>query len=153
MAKVTVRLRYGVDYRSFQVEEKRLLGFIEPRRVKPAKPLESMVREALGSPIGYSRLRDVVKPGMRVAILSEDNTRICPVRRILPHVLSELREAGVKRDDIEIVMALGTHRPMTKEELKDKLGEEVLEEYTVVNHMWRAPEELVELGRLQHGTS
>jgi len=152
MAKVTVRLRYGVDYRSFKVEEERLLGFIEPRRVKPAKPLDFMVREALGNPIGYVRLREAVKPGVRVAILSEDNTRICPVRRILPHILAELRDAGVKRDDIEIVMALGTHRPMTEKELKDKLGEEVLEQYTVVNHMWRDPEELVELGRVGRDT-
>jgi nickel-dependent lactate racemase len=98
------------------------------------------------------RIRDYVKPNTTIAIISEDNTRVCPVDRIIPHILAEFKEAGVKRENIKIVVALGTHRPMTREELENKLGKEVVEEYEVINHMWRSEDELVEVGLTDSGT-
>jgi len=62
-------------------------------------------------------------------------TRVTPVREILSWILKDLKEGGVKRRDILILVALGTHRKMRDRELREKLGEEVVEEYTVLNHV------------------
>jgi len=145
-------MHYGIESREFEVDEGRVLGIIEPRRVKPVKHLDVAVKESLMKPIGYVRIRDYVKPNMTIAVISEDNTRVCPVDRVIPHILAEFEEAGVKRENIKIVVALGTHRPMTKEELENKLGKEVVEEYEVINHMWRNEDELVEVGLTDSGT-
>lgn len=152
MQRYTASIYYGGESRSFEVDESRILGIIEPRRMKPCKPLDDIIRESLMNPIGCMRIRDSVKPNMTVAIISEDNTRVCPVDRILPHVLAELREKSVKRENVKIIMALGTHRPMTKKELENKLGKDIVEEYEVINHMWREQDELVEIGLTDSGT-
>jgi nickel-dependent lactate racemase len=145
-------MHYGVESRGFEVDESRILSIVEPRRVKPVKRLDAAVKESLMKPIEYMRIIDYVKPDMTIAIISEDNTRVCPVDRIIPHILAEFKEAGVKRENIKIVVALGTHRPMTKEELENKLGKEVVEEYEVINHTWRNQDELVEVGITDSGT-
>ncbi len=145
-------MHYGVESREFEVDESRILNIVEPRRVKPVKRLDAAVKESLMKPIEYMRIIDYVKPDMTIAIISEDNTRVCPVDRIIPHILVEFKEAGVKRENIKIVVALGTHRPMTKEELENKLGKEVVEEYEVINHTWRNQDELVEVAITDSGT-
>jgi nickel-dependent lactate racemase len=145
-------MHYGVESRGFEVDESRILSIVEPRRVKPVKRLDAAVKESLMKPIEYMRIIDYVKPDMTIAIISEDNTRVCPVDRIIPHIIAEFKEAGVKRENIKIVVALGTHRPMTKEELENKLGKEVVEEYEVINHTWRNQDELVEVGITDSGT-
>ncbi|MBS7613228.1 nickel-dependent lactate racemase [Candidatus Bathyarchaeota archaeon] len=151
MRRCTVNLYYGSESRSLEVDESRILGIIEPRHVKPGKSIDDIIRESLINPIGCMRIRDCVKPNMTVAIISEDNTRVCPVDRILPYVLAELKEKGVKRENIKIIMALGTHRPMTKEEVENKLGKDIVEEYEVINHMWKNQDELVEIGLTDPG--
>jgi len=48
--------------------------------------------------------------------------------------------------------ALGTHRYMTEAELRAKVGEAVFGRIRVVNHEWKNPEQLVDLGVSEHGT-
>lgn len=152
MPKQTINIHYGSDTKSFEIDENRLLGIIEPRCIKPSRPLDAIISEALKKPVGSIRLKYQVKHDTSIAIISEDNTRVCPVNKILPYVLAELKGAGVKPDNIKIIIALGTHRPMTKKELESKLGKEVVEEYEVINHAWRNQEELIEIGLSDLGT-
>ena len=51
-------------------------------------------------------------------------------------VLLELEKAGIEKQQIEFLMALGTHRPMTTDEMADKLGRDIVENYAVHNHDW-----------------
>ncbi len=67
-------------------------------------------------------MRDLAQQGQRVAILVDDCTRKTPVAQILPHVLAELQAAGIPPRQITVVVALGTHRPLTPAELCAKLG-------------------------------
>ena len=53
-----------------------------------------------------------------VVITHTDITRATPNDRILPLLLAELEAAGVRRDDITLLNALGTHRKQTVEELR-----------------------------------
>lgn len=45
-----------------------------------------------------------------VLILIDDGTRSTPVDRLLPHVLKELHESGIKDGSFEFLQAPGTHR-------------------------------------------
>lgn len=112
--------------------------------------LHMRIKEAIASPIGVPRLREMARGAGRVAILSDDATRPTPVADILPPLLDELREAGVPEAAITIVMANGSHRPMTEKELEHKLGTDVVRRFRVVNHDYRAPD-LVDLGRTPSG--
>ena len=94
----------------------------------------------------------MVSPGDRVAIISDDNTRITPTKRIIPVLLGALNEAGIPDRDIQIIVASGTHRPMTEDELEVKYGVPVLSRVPVLSHRYKDSGELVYYGLTDRGT-
>ena len=113
---------------------------------------KDLVREALDNPIGTSRIEEMVKPGNKICIISDDVTRPTPVYLVLEELLPRLLNAGIEKKDICFVMALGSHRRMTREEMAIKLGQNIVDEYTVFNSEFSDPELLVEVGTSQMGT-
>ena len=53
---------------------------------------------------------------------------------IVPTLVEILIRAGVKKENITIVIALGTHRVMTDTELETKLGRYVVDNFEVANY-------------------
>jgi nickel-dependent lactate racemase len=107
---------------------------IEPAYA-PGLPNESAaIREALRDPIGAPALSTLVKPGDRTVIVHSDITRPMPNDRVMPVLLAELEEAGVRPDDITLLNALGTHRRQTPEELSEMLGEALVDRYRCLQH-------------------
>jgi len=112
---------------------------------------DNLITQGLDNPIGTPALSEMLSPGQRVLIIVDDNTRTTPVSRILPHVLERIKKAGVRSEDIEILVALGTHRPLNEAELKQKLGPEVYQNYLVHNHNWQDPDSLINIGKTDSG--
>ena len=116
----------------------------------PETPVSDLVKRALAHPAGSGTLSDIAKKDMTVAILVDDPARATPVDQMLPPILSELLEAGVSREHITIVVALGTHRFASQEDLEAKVGKFVLQEYRVVQHDCHA-DNLIPIGKLLTG--
>jgi lactate racemase len=112
-----------------------------------ARP-ESLVTESLASPIGMSRLSQVVNPESRILVIIDDMSRPTPVRHIVPPLLAELARGGARDANIRFLVALGTHRPMTEQEIGTKLGTETAARFPVINHEWSNPAELHDYGTL-----
>jgi len=112
---------------------------------------EEMVLDALASPIGCGKLSDEVKPGMRVTIAVDDSSRSTRTDLMLPLVLAELHKAGVSRESITILIALGTHRPMSNEEMESKYTSEVVANYRMVNPVWQDRSSYREVGVSSQG--
>ncbi len=118
----------------------------------PGLPDEAgALRQALRQPIQSAPLAARVKPGDRVVIAHSDITRATPNDRILPILLAELEAAGVRRADITLLNALGTHRPQTPAELRTMLGPAVVENYRCLQHDAYADADLVALGATPFG--
>jgi nickel-dependent lactate racemase len=139
---------------SFSVPESWLGATIAPHPPADSTDVEELITNALCNPIGTPRLRDLARSGQRVAILIDDCTRKTPTAQILPFVLAELSASGVPQHDITIVVALGTHRPLTERELAAKLGAAANAGCAVVNQSCTDSTGFVEVGHmqsLQHG--
>ena len=67
-------------------------------------------------------------------------------------MLARLEAAGVERGGISILIAGGSHRPMTEDELRAKVGHQVFESVPVFNHEYANKEKLVYLGDTANGT-
>ena len=145
MRSRNINLRYGKDYRTLQIRERNLLGLVEPGPVPPATNPESAISEALDKPIGSPTLDRLATPGQRVTILIDDNTRPTPADILLPPVLDRLLKAGIKPNDITILIAGGTHRPLTEKEILQKVGPEIQSGYKILNHLWMDRDQLVTL--------
>lgn len=61
----------------------------------------------------------------RVALVIDDPSRWTPVERALPVVLERLERAGVGDDSIDLVVAVGRHRPVDREAMVRRLGAEL----------------------------
>ena len=94
----------------------------------------------------------MLKGRKKVLIVVDDYTRTTPVQKILPRLISELEEAGIKPSGIKILVALGTHRPMTEEEIVKKFGKDIPKRYPILNHPWWDSSQLTYCGETEKGT-
>jgi nickel-dependent lactate racemase len=95
-------------------------------------------------------LSKIVHEDSKVALIVDDWARSTPVSQILPPLLEELQSGGAKSENIDIVVALGTHRTMPQEALAERVGKAIFQKYRVSQHDCQA-EDLVPIGRLSIG--
>jgi nickel-dependent lactate racemase len=109
-----------------------------------------MVRRALREPVNHPPLPQVVGLSDKVAIIIEDPSRSSPKELVLRALLLVLSEAGISPHQIVIVIALGTHRQLDREEMRQAYGQDLVDTYEFVNHDCRA-KDLVPIGSLRSG--
>jgi len=144
-----VKLPYDKNTIEVDIPEENLEGFLEPIKVAPKDKSENIIKAALEKPIGSKPLKEIIKPGERVAIVTSDITRPCPSKIMLPPILEALEKTGVSRENITIVFALGSHRPHTEEEKRYLVGNYIFENYRCIDH---DPNDCVPLGKTSRGT-
>lgn len=128
-----------------QVPQEALLWDVAPGRVESSASWRSLVRRAMDCPCGSAAVRRRVDDADRVTILVDDRTRPTPQDRILPPLLDYLCESGVSEEDITVVIALGTHRYMSRAEMWERFGP-VCSRVDVFNHAWRDHTEFAAVG-------
>lgn len=128
-----INLPHLHDQSSFSILEDWLGEIVQTKNVAPAADPIREIEEALDHPIASATLEDTAQKGGKFAILVDDHTRQTPIALLLPRVLQRLHSAGVAREDIQIIIALGSHRPMREDELDAKLGKDVLTGYRIDN--------------------
>jgi lactate racemase len=131
------------------VPDDNLMGVFSPKTFDTDEM--AVLRQGIERPIGAPRLREMVGQGQRVLILIDDGTRMTPVAKILPPVLDELHAGGVADDHVEFLQAPGTHRPMTPEEIREKLGP-LAGRYPVHEHHYLDQSSLHHFGHTRDGT-
>lgn len=123
------------------------LGLVAlPNEVAPIQDVQRLIRLALDAPTGGPPLGGIAQPGMRVALIVDDYTRKTPIRQVLPLVLDELQAAGVSPADIRIVIASGSHRRMSPDEIAARLGRAIANSYEVVTFSTEDQSQMVCLG-------
>ena len=147
-----LELPYGTKSISFNIPEKNLKAVLSPAADLEALDIAAEVERALNDPIGCKTLDEIGSKNSRVLIICDDNTRMTPVNVIAPAILKKLEEGGVRKENVKILIALGTHRPMNAEEITLKLGEEIANNIEVINHEFRNPAALYDFGETANGT-
>lgn len=142
-------LGFGKGVQHINVPDKNLLGVLTPNPVRKDLIGEDEVRRALKAPIGTPMLRDIIKPGEKVAIITSDITRPVPTYKIMPSVLDELYAAGAKKEDITLVFALGSHRKHTEEERRHLAGDRAYSEISCIDG---DIDDVVHMGTTSRGT-
>lgn len=149
-----VRVPFGSDSLDVLVPERNLVDVLTPDKGGASRQKESasLIEAALDSPIASKRLLDIVSPGQKVVIVSDDITRPTPTREVLEAIVSRLNSAGVLDSDISIVMALGSHRPMSGDETLAKVGPGIYSRIAVYNSEFTDKSLQCRLGKADDGT-
>lgn len=144
-----IQFGFGTGFQEVEIAEENLIGVLEPNQLPEGLVGVAEVQRALANPIGSPPLREVVKAGETVVIITSDITRPMPSYLVLPTLLDELYEAGIKKEDITVVLGLGNHRKHSQEERKKLVGERAFVEVTCIDS---DPFDCVRLGVTSSGT-
>lgn len=140
---------YGNGEEAVVLPDENVLDVLTPNAVELGLTGEEAILDALQNPIGTPRLREIVKPGEKIAVVTSDVTRPMPTYLVMPHLLDELYAAGAKPSDITLVFALGSHRKQTPAEMRKLAGERAFSEIRCVDS---DPDDCVHLGVTKNGT-
>ena len=149
-----IEIPYGEEKIQFEIPDENLLLVGWPKEVSTTLNLEDKINKILDKPIGMGPIEKKAAPGKKVAIICDDYTRPTPAHRILPILLERLKKAGVKIEDICIVIAAGIHRPMKKEEIQKKVGDQIVSEkrIKIIQHDADNKTQLKYVGKTKFGT-
>jgi nickel-dependent lactate racemase len=119
---------------------------------KPAMPVEAdppaAVRKALARPVSAPALTEAARGLRSACILICDITRPVPNGLLLPEIVRQLLDAGMRPENITVLVATGLHRPNEGTELEELVGDPwVMKTVRVENHFARDDAAHVDLGR------
>ncbi|MDR1731675.1 MAG: lactate racemase domain-containing protein [Synergistaceae bacterium] len=92
------------------------------------------IRAKINRPFGLPPLRELARGRQKVAIVFDDISRGTPTQILAEIVLEELHAAGIQKEQIRFLCALGMHGAHNRRDFVCKLGEEIVSSYDVYNH-------------------
>jgi lactate racemase len=138
-----IELAYGKSSLSVDLPDNREIIVVEPKFVPALSDPPAALQDCLKDPLGLPPLSETPSD-TKVGIIFSDITRPTPNDVILPVLLDQL--AHIPRENITLFNALGTHRPNTDIELRGMLGDELVENYRIVQNNAFEPETQICLG-------
>ena len=146
---VDVRLAYGRTGLTVTLPADRTT-VVSPVTTAAAPDVAAELRRALRQPVAGPPLRERVRPGQSVAVSLCDLTRPQPRQAMVEALLAEL-EGITTKADVTLLVATGTHRGNTDPELRQMLGDEIVDTMRIVNHDARDDSSLRWVGTLGDG--
>jgi nickel-dependent lactate racemase len=139
------------------------VGFILPDEIKPfiVRPGQKaelpdpkgetahMLRHPVGTPPLADMLRE--KKPDKIVIVVNDITRPTPYDMLFPPLLDIFAQAGIRDEQVTLIIAVGIHDPHTEEMNRAVYGEEIVRRFNIVNHDGADASNLAYLGRFKSG--
>jgi nickel-dependent lactate racemase len=154
-----IPLEYGDHI--FEIDVPRDAVEISMGRVPPIEDRRSEIERAFSNPIGSPKLEEIIKrtgkktKDLTVSVTVSDITRPVPYKGddgILSPILQKLVSQGVRKENIKIIVGTGMHRPSTYDEKVEMYGEEVVKQFTILDHDCENNDFLVSIGESKRGT-
>ncbi len=157
----TVGVEYGDTIFQFKKPEdadviKRGSGIVD---LAPVADPKLAAKDAIDAPLGMKSLRELARAGSKVVIAFPDRVKggahaLAHRKITIPIVLEELKAAGVHRNDIYGICAIGLHKKNTWQEWMQYLGPDILNSFApshVFNHDAVDENGIKRLGEDSHG--
>ena len=146
------KIPYGSDALTLELPDEKVLGLLEPNvEVAAAEASEDdIVLAAMAHPYGDRTLSELAVGKDTCTIIVSDHTRPVPSKHIIPFMLEELR-AGNPDIKVTLLVATGFHRPTSTDELRSKLGDDIVDSERIVIHDAFDPSTNEKIGVLPSG--
>jgi nickel-dependent lactate racemase len=147
-----MKLKYGKEEVQLPIQDKNIIKILNLEKQKVLLNPENKLRKLLKNPIGCPSLRELIfqKKASKILIIVNDITRPTPYEIILPPLLNELHQIGIKKENIIFMVATGIHRSNSQEEIKEIFGKNIFSAYKFINHDCDNPRHK-DLGKLKSG--
>ena len=147
-----MKLKYGKREIQLPIQDKHVIQILNPKKQKALLHPKNRLKILLKNSINSYSLKDLVnqKKAQKILIVVNDITRPTPYEVILPPLLDELDQIGIKKENITFIIATGIHRSNSPEEIKKIFGENIFSTYQFLNHDCDDPH-LKDLDHLKSG--
>ena len=150
---IPIEIPWGNDMLSMELPGGwELLGLMQPCDITTPEDIHQEIERSLSEPIGLPRLSNLAKPGMKIALVVDDDSRPTPVDLILPAVLAEIQHGGASLEQITLIPATGVHHPMSAAAIAQRIGVNNFSGLRSETHDCDSPEKLIYLGTTERGT-
>ena len=148
---VEVWVPFGKTEVPVNVPDEGFQGILEQRDEALTSDPALAVSRAIENPVDSRPLDSLASSGEKVAIVVDDATRPVPTSLLLPPVMAKLSDAGVKMEDVTLIVATGMHRAPTDLEITRLVGADLIKRVRVVGHDCKSGD-LVHVGDTSRGT-
>lgn len=146
-------LKYGNTYKKLILEDENKVKIMKGHEKPSLLSEDKIIENALNNPIDSKRLKDMIKPDESICIIVSDTTRLWQKPFLyLPHIINEIKQAGLPDENIHFLCAVGSHRKQTEEEHKLLLGDKLYKRFDITDHDCRNKNNLIYLGMTSFGT-
>ena len=151
--KKDYQFRYGNTAVTIPIEEDQVIGVIDGNSTKPLSDIDGALIEALDNPIESEPLQDVASRASSIVIVISDMTRYWMRQDLIVPLLVDylVSRCGKRYEELEIVIATGTHVGAPEEDLRTLVTSDIYDKVKTVNHDCRA-DDLAYLGTTDYGT-
>lgn len=148
----SIEIPYSTKSLKIEIHDKNLKGILvsKANSYRANYSQSDIVNMALDHPIGSKSLEELVKDKHNMVIITSDHTRPVPSKITMPILLERIRKAN-PNIAIKILIATGFHRPTTKEEMVNKLGQNIVDNEEIINHVSTDESSLINVGTLPSG--
>jgi nickel-dependent lactate racemase len=150
---VRYQLAYGHDTLQFTLPDELKPLVVRPGHKAglpdPKGETARMLRQPLGTPPLLDMLREK-KPG-KIVVVVNDITRPTPYDVLFPPLLDVFAQAGIRDEQVTLIIATGIHDPHTEAVNKAVYGEDIVKRFKIVNHDGADASNLTYLGRFKSG--
>ena len=148
----SVELKYGRGTVSLDLSGAESVSFLHGNDMPAIDDLPAAFRRAVEEDCAGAPLKARIRPGDPITIILSDITRFWMRQDRICELLVKYLESvcGVAPEDVVVLIALGTHRPMTESELETLASPYVYARCRVVNHDCDA-EDLADVGVTRYG--
>ncbi|TET86979.1 MAG: nickel-dependent lactate racemase [Desulfobacteraceae bacterium] len=145
------QIPYGKKEIEIVISSRNYLGTLTANYHTGVTDDETEILSAMDRPVGTAKLSEMVRKGMKIVIVVNDVTRPTPTPKLMPPILRELEKGGIPDRDITVLIATGSHRDNTSEEIGALLGNDAYRRLKVKNHHCQNREELMNIGETSLG--
>ena len=145
----TIPLQFGRELIEISIPD--AADVLSAEKIKPLTDPVGRLSRSLNEPIAAPALHQLARGKETAAIVVSDHTRPVPYKEpdgILAPIIEVLKQHGIGR--IKIIVATGTHKPMTETQLRQMLGESAFQDgVEIINHVCTDKSMLRSIGRTE----
>ena len=113
---------FGTEKQQIEIPEKNLYRELLANDNIAFSPEDADIRYSLEHPVNSKRLKDIIKPGEKIAIITSDITRPMPTYKVMPELLAELQARSLKISRLYLLLeATESKRKKKKRNLQESL--------------------------------
>ncbi len=129
-----VNLKYGRENIPINVPDNSIV--YDSKYPDNTQSARALLQDALANPSQNYFLTEALSKRRegKVVIVVSDITRPIPYKFFLPLLMQQIEKAEVKRNEIFILIATGMHRVSSLSERIEMFGEDIVDNYNIVDH-------------------